>query len=144
MRPLLAFTGLYVLVTPEIRQIRLPAALQGRATVSRAGGGWRGHRHPPVELAIMPFSVMLGRRVGLLWLMSIGAAFGVAANIYFATIGSAVGMFAGQILMGGLWGIFASLGIIAAQRLLPTAVTTASAIFMSSTPERLKIDDGTG
>ena len=42
-------------------------------------------------------------------------------------------MFAGQILMGGVWGIFAALGIIVAQRLLPTAVATASAIFMSST-----------
>jgi hypothetical protein len=44
-------------------------------------------------------------------------------------------MFAGQILMGGVWGIFASLGIIAAQRLLPSAVATASAIFMSSTAD---------
>ena len=88
---------------------------------------------PLVELAIMPFSVVLGRRVGLLWLMCIGAAFGVAANVCFATTGSAAGMFAGQILMGGVWGIFASLGIIAAQRLLPSAVATASAIFLSST-----------
>jgi MFS transporter, SET family, sugar efflux transporter len=54
------------------------------------------------------------------------------ANICFATTSSAAGMFVGQILMGVLWGIFASLGIIAAQRLLPTAVATASAIFMSS------------
>jgi MFS transporter, SET family, sugar efflux transporter len=84
---------------------------------------------PLVELAIMPFCVTLGRRVGFLWLMCIG----VAANICFATIANAFGMFAGQILMGGVWGIFASLGIIAAQRLLPTAVATASAIFMSST-----------
>jgi MFS transporter, SET family, sugar efflux transporter len=56
----------------------------------------------------------------------------VAANICYATIGSGLGMFAGQILMGGAWAIFASLGIIIAQRLLPTAVATASAIFMSS------------
>lgn len=41
-------------------------------------------------------------------------------------------MFAGQILMGGVWGVFAALGIIVAQRLLPQAVATASAIFMSS------------
>jgi SET family sugar efflux transporter-like MFS transporter len=40
---------------------------------------------PLVELAIMPFCVTLGRRVGFLWLMCIGAAFGVAANICFAT-----------------------------------------------------------
>jgi len=42
-------------------------------------------------------------------------------------------MFAGQILMGGVWAVFAALGIIVAQRLLPEAVATASAIFMSST-----------
>jgi len=66
-------------------------------------------------------------------LMVIGAAFGVAANICFATTGTAAGLFAGQILMGGVWGIFAALGIIVAQRLLPNAVATASAIFLSST-----------
>ncbi|MGW6775429.1 hypothetical protein ACWGBX_34120, partial [Streptomyces sp. NPDC055037] len=37
-----------------------------------------------------------------------------------------------EILMGGVWGVFAGLGIIVAQRLLPEAVATASAIFMSS------------
>lgn len=42
-------------------------------------------------------------------------------------------MFVGQILMGGVWGFFMVLGIIVAQRLLPDAVATASAIFMTST-----------
>jgi SET family sugar efflux transporter-like MFS transporter len=57
----------------------------------------------------------------------------VAANICFATTGTAAGLFAGQILMGGVWGIFAALGIIVAQSLLPSAVATASAIFLTST-----------
>jgi MFS transporter, SET family, sugar efflux transporter len=35
--------------------------------------------------------------------------------------------------MGGVWGVFAALGIIVAQKLLPTAIATASAIFISST-----------
>jgi SET family sugar efflux transporter-like MFS transporter len=35
--------------------------------------------------------------------------------------------------MGAVWGVFAALGIIVAQRLLPRAVATASAIFLSST-----------
>ena len=35
--------------------------------------------------------------------------------------------------MGGVWGVFAALGIIIAQRLLPQGVATASAIFISST-----------
>jgi SET family sugar efflux transporter-like MFS transporter len=65
--------------------------------------------------------------------MCIAAAMGVFANLCFALWSSAAGMFAGQILMGGVWGIFMVLGIIVAQRLLPNAVATASAIFMSST-----------
>src|SRR6185369_9123147 len=73
------------------------------------------------------------RRTGMMRLMVLGAGFGVAANICFAVAGHPVGLFAGQILMGGVWGVFATLGIIVAQRLLPTAVATASAIFMSST-----------
>jgi MFS transporter, SET family, sugar efflux transporter len=66
-------------------------------------------------------------------LMVIGAGFGVAANICFAVTGTAAGLFAGQVLMGGVWGVFAALGIIVAQRLLPTAVATASAVFLSAT-----------
>jgi hypothetical protein len=48
------------------------------------------------------------------------------AGLYYLTSLAAplVGYFVGQILMGVLWGIFASLGIIAAQRLLLTAVAT--------------------
>ncbi|MEN3305061.1 MAG: transporter, family, sugar efflux transporter, partial [Micromonosporaceae bacterium] len=56
-----------------------------------------------------------------------------AANICFAVTGTPAGLFAGQIFMGAVWGIFAALGIIVAQRLLPTAVATASAIFLSCT-----------
>jgi SET family sugar efflux transporter-like MFS transporter len=135
MRPLLTFTGLYVLVYAgeSVKYGFLPLYMDEQLHLEPAVRGAVIGIQPLVELAIMPFSVMLGRHVGLLWLMCVGAAFGVAANICFATTGSAVGMFAGQVLMGGVWGIFASLGIIAAQRLLPTAVATASAIFMSST-----------
>ena len=135
MRPLLAFTGLYVLVYAgeSVKYGFLPLYMDVQLHLEPAVRGAVIGIQPLVELAIMPFCVTLGRRVGFLWLMCIGAAFGVAANICFATTANAFGMFAGQILMGGVWGIFASLGIIAAQRLLPTAVATASAIFMSST-----------
>jgi MFS transporter, SET family, sugar efflux transporter len=135
MRPLLLFTGFFVLVYAgeSVKYGFLPLYMDEQLHLEPAVRGAVIGIQPLVELAIMPFSVMLSRHVGLLWLMGIGAAFGVAANICFATTGSAIGMFAGQILMGGVWGIFASLGIIAAQRLLPTAVATASAIFMSST-----------
>ena len=135
MRPLLAFTGLYALVYAgeSVKYGFLPLYMAERLHLEPTVRGAVIGIQPLVELAIMPFSVMLGRRVGLLRLMCIGAAFGVAANVCFATTGSAAGMFTGQILMGGVWGIFASLGIIAAQRLLPSAVATASAIFLSST-----------
>jgi MFS transporter, SET family, sugar efflux transporter len=131
---LLAFTSLYVLATAgeSIKYGFLPLYMDERLHLQPALRGAVIGIQPLVELAIMPFSVMLARRVDLLWLMCIGALFGIVANICFATTSSAAGMFVGQILMGVLWGIFASLGIIAAQRLLPTAVATASAIFMSS------------
>jgi SET family sugar efflux transporter-like MFS transporter len=135
MLPLLAFTGLFVLVYAgeSIKfgflliymeeQLRIDPALRGAVIGIQ----------PLIELAIMPFSVVLGRRIGILWLMCIGAALGLGANLCFALWGSVAGMFAGQILMGGVWGFFMVLGIIVAQRLLPHAVATASAIFMSST-----------
>ena len=43
------------------------------------------------------------RRIGMMHLMILGAAFGVGANLCFALTGDAAGMFAGQILMGGVW-----------------------------------------
>jgi MFS transporter, SET family, sugar efflux transporter len=131
---LLAFTSLYVLATAgeSVKYGFLPLYMDERLHLQPAVRGAVIGVQPLVELAIMPFSVMLARRVGLLWLMCIGALFGIVANICFATSSSAAGMFVGQILMGVLWGIFASLGIISAQRFLPTAVATASAIFMSS------------
>lgn len=135
MWPLLAFTGLYILVYAgeSVKYAFLPIYMNEHLRLAPAISGAVIAIQPLVELLIMPFSVMLARRFGYLRLMCLGAAFGVAANLCFAFTGSAVGMFAGQILMGGVWGIFAALGIIVAQRLLPSAVATASAIFMSST-----------
>ena len=135
MLPLLAFTGLYILVYAgePVKYAYLPIYMNDQLQLAPAVSGAVIGIQPLVELVIMPFSVVLGRRIGYLRLMTIGAAFGIGANLCFATTGSTAGMFAGQILMGGVWGIFAALGIIVAQRLLPTAVATASAIFMSST-----------
>jgi SET family sugar efflux transporter-like MFS transporter len=105
MRPLLTFTGLYVLVYAgeSVKYGFLPLYMDEQLHLEPAVRGAVIGIQPLVELAIMPFSVVLGRRVGFLWLMCIGAAFGVAANISFAITGSAAGMFAGQILMGGVW-----------------------------------------
>jgi MFS transporter, SET family, sugar efflux transporter len=135
MWPLLAFTGLYILVYAgeSVKYAFLPIYMSEQLRLPAAVSGAVIGIQPLVELLIMPFSVLLARRIGYMQLMSIGAALGVAANLCFALTESAAGMFAGQILMGGVWGVFAALGIIVAQRLLPSAVATASAIFMSST-----------
>jgi len=133
--PLIAFTGLYALVYAGepikygYLSIYMRDDLHLPATLSGAVIGIQ----PLIELGLMPVAVVVARRIGTMRLMAIGAVFGVAANLCFALTGSAVGMFSGQIFMGVVWGIFAGLGIVVAQRLLPQAVATASAIFLSST-----------
>lgn len=135
MVPLLAFTGLYILVYAgeAVKYGFLPLYMNDQLLLEPAVSGAVIGIQPFVELLIMPFSVIVARRTGFMPLLVVGAAFSVAANLCFATSGNIIGMFAGQILMGGVWGIFAALGIIVAQRLLPNAVATASAIFLSST-----------
>jgi SET family sugar efflux transporter-like MFS transporter len=135
MLPLLAFTGLYVLVYAgePIKYGYLPIYMHDDLRLPTVISGAVIGIQPLIELILMPVAVVVARRIGMLHLMIAGAAFGVGANLCFALTGNATGMFAGQILMGGVWGVFAGLGIIVAQRLLPQAVATASAIFMSST-----------
>lgn len=134
MLPLLAFTGLYVLVYAgeSIKYGFLLLYMEEQLHIEPAMRGAVIGIQPLIELIIMPFSVLLGRRLGILPLLCIGAALGVAANLCFALWGNVIGMFVGQILMGGVWGFFMVLGLLVAQRLLPTAVATASAIFMGS------------
>ena len=135
MLPLLAFTGLYVLVYAgePIKYGYLPIYMRDDMHLPTAVSGAVIGIQPLIELILMPVAVVVARRIGMMHLMILGAAFGVGANLCFALTGDAAGMFAGQILMGGVWGVFAALGIIVAQRLLPQAVATASAVFMSST-----------
>ncbi|HEX4289478.1 MAG TPA: MFS transporter [Trebonia sp.] len=135
MLPLLAFTGLYVLVYAgePIKYGYLPIYMRDDLHLPAGISGAVIGIQPLIELALMPVAVIVARRVGMTRLMIAGAAFGVGANLCFALTGNVAGMFAGQALMGGVWGVFAALGIIVAQRLLPGAVATASAVFMSST-----------
>ncbi|MFC1407826.1 MFS transporter [Streptacidiphilus sp. N1-12] len=135
MLPLLAFTGLYVLVYAgePIKYGYLTIYMHDDLHLPTAVSGAVIGIQPLIELLLMPLAVVVARRTGMMRLMVLGAAFGVGANLCFALTGSAAGMFAGQVLMGGVWGVFAGLGIIVAQRLLPEAVATASAVFMSST-----------
>ena len=132
--PLLTFTGLYALVYAgePIKYGYLPVYMSQNLHLTAGLRGAVIGIQPLIEFLVMPLSLAIARRNGAMRLMTVGALFGVGANVLFATTGSVTGMFAGQILMGGVWGIFASLGIIAAQRLLPQAVATASAIFISA------------
>lgn len=134
MLPLLAFTGLYVLVYAgePIKYAYLPIYMDEQLHLPAVVAGAVIGVQPLVELILMPVAVLVARRMGMMRLMVLGAAFGVLANVCFATMPNAVGMFTGQILMGAVWGVFAGLGVIVAQRLLPQAVATASAVFMSS------------
>jgi len=135
MLPLLAFTGLYVLVYAgePIKYGYLPIFMRDDMHLPTAVSGAVIGIQPLIELILMPVAVVVARRIGMMHLMILGAAFGIGANLCFALTGDAAGMFAGQVLMGGVWGVFAALGIIVAQRLLSRAVATASAVFMSST-----------
>jgi SET family sugar efflux transporter-like MFS transporter len=135
MLPLLAFTGLYVLVYAgePIKYGYLPIYMHNDMHLPTVVSGAVIGIQPLIELILMPVAVIVARRFGMMRVMIFGAAFGVGANLCFALTGVTAGMFAGQILMGGVWGVFAALGIIVAQRLLPDAVATASAIFISST-----------
>ena len=135
MLPLLAFTGLYVFIYAgePIKYGYLPIYMREDLHLPTAVSGAVIGIQPLIELILMPVAVVVARRIGMMHLMVFGAAFGVGANLCFALTGDAAGMFAGQVLMGGVWGVFAALGIIVAQRLLPQAAATASAVFMSST-----------
>lgn len=134
MAPLLAFSGLFALVYAgePIKYGFLLIYMQEQLKLEPAVRGAVIGIQPLIELLLMPFSLVLSRRTGILELMCIAAALGAGANLCFALWPSAAGMFCGQILMGAVWGVFMVLGIIVAQRLLPDAVATASAIFMSA------------
>lgn len=135
MVPLLGFTALYICVYAgeSVKYAYLPLYMNEQLQLAPALSGAIIGIQPLVELALIPVAVVVSRRAGMTRLMAFAAACGVAANICFATTGTPAGLFAGQILMGAVWGVFAALGIIVAQRLLPSAVATASAIFLSST-----------
>ncbi|WP_211244513.1 MFS transporter [Actinospica robiniae] len=135
MLPLFAFTGLFLLVYAgePIKFGYLPIYMRDQLHVPTEVGGAVIGIQPLIELILMPIAVIVARRIGMLRLMTLGAALTVGANLCFALTGDTVGMFAGQILMGGVWGVFAALGIIVAQRLLPEAVATASAVYITST-----------
>lgn len=87
---------------------------------------------PLLELVLMPFFAWLADRITPIRVVALGAAFGVAANIAYATSEHVLGLFVGQILMSCLWAAIAGLGVTVAQQLYPYGVGLASSVFMSS------------
>ncbi len=134
MTPLLVFTLLYVLSFSgdPSRYAYLPIVMQDHLGASPVVIGAAIGLQPAVELCLMPFTVLLARRVGALPLMAVGAALGALAYACFALSGALWGAFVGQALIGVTWSVFAALGIIVAQRLLPGAIATASGVFMTA------------
>jgi MFS transporter, SET family, sugar efflux transporter len=65
-------------------------------------------------------------------MVTVGAVFGVAANLAYGLSGHVAGLFVGQLLMSALWAALAGLGVSVAQQLYPEGVGLASTVFMSS------------
>ncbi|MFI5960229.1 MFS transporter [Cryptosporangium sp. NPDC051539] len=136
MTPLLVFTALTVLAYAGdtikfaylplymSRELDLPSGLRGAIIGAQ----------PLVEILVIPAAIALSRKIGAMPLLMLGCVLSALGAVCFAVIGNAAGLFAGQILIGFLWGIFGGLGIIVAQRLLPASIATASAIFISAEP----------
>ena len=102
--------------------LHLPSTMQGLAIGIQ----------PFVEFPLIPVAVVGARRFGAMRLIGLATVLAMFANLWFACADTAVDILIAQSLMGVVWGVFAALGIIVAQRLLRTAVATASGIFMSA------------
>ena len=98
MLPLLAFTGLYVFVYAgePIKYGYLTIYMHNDLHLPTAVSGAVIGIQPLIELILMPVAMVAARRIGMMRLMVLGAAFGVGANLCFALAGDAVGMFAGR------------------------------------------------
>ena len=85
--------GLYVLVYAgePIKYAYLPIYMHDDLGLPAVVSGAVIGIQPLVELLLMPVAVVVARRIGIMRLMVLGAAFGVAANLCFALTGSAAG-----------------------------------------------------
>ncbi len=87
---------------------------------------------PATELILMPLAALLADRIGAWRVVVGGMTAGILANLSFALSTDVVGLFAGQVLMAGVWASLAGLGVTVAQRLYPQGVGVASTMFFSS------------
>ncbi|HEY5981797.1 MAG TPA: MFS transporter, partial [Microlunatus sp.] len=132
--PLFVFVGCCVLVMngDTIKFAFLPLYMANQLEVSDTLRGAVIAIQPLVELALMPLFARLADRITPIRVVALGAAFGVAANVAYATSEQVLGLFVGQILMSCLWAAIAGLGVTVAQQLYPYGVGLASSVFMSS------------
>ena len=129
--PLLIFTGLAVFAMSgdTIKFAYLPIFMTEQLHSSALALGLVIAVQPLLEVALMPVAARLADRYDALIVLVVGAAFGVAAAVTFATGSTATAMFAGQILNAIMWACLAGLGVSIAQQLYPIAVATASGLF---------------
>ena len=134
LAPLFGFVACCVLVmnSDTIKFAFLPLYMADDLGTSDTVRGAVIAIQPLVELALMPYFAWLADRIGPIRVVTIGAAFGVAANIAYATSEHVLGLFVGQLLMSALWAAIAGLGVTVAQQLYPYGVGLASSVFMSS------------
>ena len=132
--PLFVFVGCSVLVMhgDTIKFAYLPLYMANQLGISDTLRGAVIAVQPLAELALMPLFARLADRISPIRVVTLGAVFGVAANIAYATSTHVAGLFVGQLLMSCLWAAIAGLGVTVAQQLHPAGVGLASSVFMSS------------
>ena len=132
--PLFVFVGCCVLVMhgDTIKFAYLPLYMANQLGISDTLRGAVIAIQPLAELALMPLFARLAERISPIRVVTLGAVFGVAANIAYATSTHVLGLFVGQLLMSCLWAAIAGLGVTVAQQLYPSGVGLASSVFMSS------------
>jgi len=136
MLPLLTFTLLTVLIYSgdTIKFAYLPVYMRDDLQLSATVRGAVIGVQQLTEIFVIPVAVLLAPRVGALRLLAFGGLAGAAGSSFLAFSGHPAGLCLGQMLIGCVWGIFGGLGILMAQQLLPAAVATASAVYVSAEP----------
>lgn len=136
MMPLLIFTAVCILAMTgdTIKFGYLPIYMADQLHVSDSMRGAVIGVQPLLELLMLPAVARLADRYGAMWVMTGGAALGLAGNLAYATASSVGALFVGQALTAGLWACVGALGVSIAQQLYPEGVGTASGVFLSSIP----------
>lgn len=132
--PLLVFTALCLNINASeaVKHAFLPIYMTETLNLSARMQGMAIGIQPLVEFPLIPVAMILAHRFGSFRIVATATAIAVIGNVLFARADSAADVLIAQALMGVVWGLFAALGVLIAQRLLPIAVATASGVFMSS------------